>query len=338
MKILVTGATSGLGRNAVEWLLAAGHQVHATGRDRAVGALLQQTGAAFTALDLASATVADCAALVEGADAVWHCAAKSSPWGRREDFWQANVVATERLTAAAGQQGVARFIHISTPAIYFDYSPHYDIAETFRARRFASHYAASKFAAEQVVVQRVAQYAATTFVMLRPRALFGAHDRVIVPRLLAQLRRDNGVLRLPNGGTALLDLTFVLNVVQAMWLATELPALNSGAVYNITNQQPVTLAQVLHQLLNQQLGLACEIRSLPASLLYGVAALMEGVALLTRREPLLTRYSVGAVSTDMTLSQRRTIDELGYRPHYSMEEAIALTGAWWRQQGVGKLG
>ncbi|WP_455815284.1 NAD-dependent epimerase/dehydratase family protein [Pseudomonas graminis] len=338
MKVLVTGATSGLGRNAVEWLLAAGHQVRATGRDAAAGAILQQAGAQFTALDLAGASAADCAYLVGEAEVVWHCAAKSSPWGPRDDFWQANVTATERLTTAAGQQGVRRFIHISTPSIYFDYSSHHNIDETFRARRFANHYAASKYAAEQVVLQRVVQYPATTFVMLRPRALFGPHDRVIVPRLLAQIQRDNGVLRLPNGGKTLLDLTFVLNVVQAMWLASDVPDLASGAVYNITNQQPVTLADVLRPLLNQQLGLNCEIRSLPASLLYGVAALMEGAALLTRREPLLTRYSVGAVSLDMTLSQQRAIDELGYRPHYSMDEAIALTGAWWRQQGVGSRG
>lgn len=338
MKVLVTGATSGLGRNAVEWLLAAGHTVYATGRDRSVGEQLRQAGAVFTALDLSVATEAECAALIGDAETVWHCAAKSSPWGRREAFWQANVTATERLTAAAGQRGVKRFIHISTPSLYFDYSPQLQIEEHFRARRFANHYAASKYAAEQVVLQRVANYPATTFVMLRPRAIFGAHDRVIVPRLLAQLRRDNGILRLPRGGQALLDLTFVLNVVQAMWLASDVPGLASGAVYNITNQQPVTLAEALYPLLNQQLGLACEIRSLPAGLLYGVATLMEGVALLTRREPLLTRYSVGAVSVDMTLSQRRAIDELGYRPHYSMDEAIALTGAWWRQQGVGTRG
>lgn len=334
MKILVTGATSGLGRNAVEWLLTAGHQVLASGRDPVVGEQLTQAGACFTACDLADASVSDCEALIADADVVWHCAAKSSPWGSRDAFWQANVSATQNLTTAAGRLGVQRFIHISTPSIYFDFSSHYDVDESFRARRFANHYAASKYAAEQWVLQQVVRYPATTFIMLRPRAIFGAYDRVIVPRLLAQLRRDNGVLRLPNGGRAVLDLTFVLNVVQAMLLASQVPNLASGAVYNITNQQPVMLSDVLYQLLNQELGLSCRIRSLPDGLLYGVAALMEGAALLTRREPQLTRYSVGALSRDMTLSQQRAIEQLGYRPQYTMAQGIALTGAWWRQQGV----
>lgn len=60
MKVLVTGATSGLGRNAAEWLLAAGHQVHATGRDIAAGRQLAALGARFTALDLTVAGDEQC--------------------------------------------------------------------------------------------------------------------------------------------------------------------------------------------------------------------------------------------------------------------------------------
>ncbi len=37
MKVLVTGATSGLGRNAAQWLLEAGHEVYAIGRDQLAG-------------------------------------------------------------------------------------------------------------------------------------------------------------------------------------------------------------------------------------------------------------------------------------------------------------
>lgn len=42
MKVLVTGATSGLGRNAVEFLCQKGISVRATGRNEAMGKLLEK--------------------------------------------------------------------------------------------------------------------------------------------------------------------------------------------------------------------------------------------------------------------------------------------------------
>lgn len=44
MKVLVTGATSGLGRNAVEYLRNKGISVRATGRNEAMGKLLSKNG------------------------------------------------------------------------------------------------------------------------------------------------------------------------------------------------------------------------------------------------------------------------------------------------------
>ncbi len=76
MRVLVTGATSGLGRNAAQWLLEAGHQVRATGRDERAGATLRRLGAEFCALDLAQATPQQCRELVTDCEWVWHCAAK----------------------------------------------------------------------------------------------------------------------------------------------------------------------------------------------------------------------------------------------------------------------
>ncbi|VDR28707.1 short chain dehydrogenase [Raoultella terrigena] len=52
MKVLVTGATSGLGRNAVEYLRNKGISVRATGRNEAMGKLLSKMGAEFVPADL----------------------------------------------------------------------------------------------------------------------------------------------------------------------------------------------------------------------------------------------------------------------------------------------
>ncbi|MBA1686855.1 NAD(P)-dependent oxidoreductase, partial [Escherichia coli] len=121
----------------------------------------------------------------------------------------------------------------------------YDLPETYLARAFSSHYASSKYAAEQVIAGAVSRYSATRFILLRPRGLFGPHDQVIVPRLMQQLQQGGGCLRLPRGGDALLDLTFVQNVVYAMRLATNVEGLRSGSIYNISNHQPQQLSVML---------------------------------------------------------------------------------------------
>ncbi|ELV2782748.1 NAD(P)-dependent oxidoreductase [Enterobacter cloacae] len=333
MKILVTGATSGLGRNATRYLLERGHSVVACGRNRIEGENLKNEGADFIPLDLSLASLDECTYLVEECDAVWHCAAKSSPWGERASFWQANVKATRTLALAAGRAGTPRFIHISTPAVYFDFQHHYDLAETYRASAFSSHYASSKYEAECVITDAAASFGSTTFIILRPRGLYGPHDNVIIPRILRQLHQDGGVLRLPRAGNALLDLTYVENVVFAMDLATRSNTLHSASIYNVTNHQPQRLANMLDALLRQQLGLRYKIRTVPWPVLSMVARGMELTGRWINKEPPVTRYSAGTVCFDMTLSTKKAVEELGYTPRFSMEEGIALTGEWLRMYG-----
>lgn len=334
MKVLVTGATSGLGRNAVEWLLKEGHDVNATGRNKAEGIQLTALGAKFMALDLITATDSEYQQIFSDCDVVWHCAALSSPWGKYEWFYQANVVVTSRLAHLAGQLGIKRFIHISTPSIYFDFKSHHNITEDYLAKPFANHYASTKYEAEKHIQECVKRYPDTTYLILRPRGIFGPHDRVIIPRILDLLKRTKGTLYLPSGGQALLDLTFVLNVVYALYLASINQNIRSGDTYNITNQQPCQLNELINSLLKVRLDLDYTIRSLPYPLLYGVATLLEGIASLTRKEPTLTRYSVGALYFDMTLSQSDAIELLGYKPKYDLNEGMDITADWLQQSGM----
>jgi len=332
MKVLVTGATSGLGRNAAEALLAQGAEVRASGRDPAQGRALQALGAMFSPADLVHLSPAEATRLVRGVDAVWHCAALSSPWGRAADFEAINAQATRVLAAAAVACGVPRFVHISTPSIYFDYRHHTCIAETYRARCFANAYAASKARAEAHIVQLAGQYPRTVFAILRPRALFGPHDRVILPRLLSLLHARHGVLPLPGGGRTVMDFTYVGNAVHAMQLATTAP-IASGEAFNITNQKPCSLAELLDELLSKHWGLDWHIRALPYPLLAGMARLLETWGRLRDHEPPFTRYSMGSLHYGMTLDNRKAQERLGYFPPVDMAQAIRITADWHREHG-----
>lgn len=330
MSTLVTGATSGLGRNAVDGLLAAGQPLRATGRNTAVGAALTRQGVPFVAADLATLDAPQACALLDGVETVWHCAALSSPWGRLADFTAANVEATARLARFAVAHGVRRFVHVSTPSLYFDFRHRFDVTEEQVAARPCNHYVRTKWAAEQVIRQMAKDHPRTGFVILRPKALFGPHDRVLLPRILQMIDARGGTLPMPRGGQARLDLTYAPNVVHAMQLASQVDGLAPARAFNITNHEPMQLHAVLGRLLRDELKRDFRIRALPHALLDGVARGLEALSALTQREPALTRYSVGALHYDMTLSNERARRELGYAPLYDMAEGIRRTADWLR--------
>lgn len=327
MTILVTGATSGLGRNAAAFLAQRGVSVRATGRNRTAGDALSALGAEFIAADLISATDCELAHLLRDVDTVWHCAALSSPWGGWPDFHAANVVVTSRLARAAAAKAMRRFIHISTPSLYFDFSHRLDLDETFRPASFVNHYASTKAQAEDVIREIAVSHPQTTFVLLRPRGIFGPHDRVVLPRIFRLLRERGGRLPLPRAGKAKIDLTYVGNVVHAMHLATTCAHVQSGDAFNITNNEPTCLRDVLDALLTR-LDIAYQIKSVPYPVLDLAARAMQRWASVCGREPLLTRYSVGALNYDMTLSTRRAQQVLGYLPLWSLEQGIEETANW----------
>lgn len=344
LRIVVTGATGGLGRTACEMLLqrawrgVSGYDndwlcqpvdVVATGRRVQNLGDLQSRGLQVVPLDLACARMPQLRALVRGADAVWHCAALSSPWGAEQQFFNANVLATLRLLEAVRVEQVARFVHVSTPALYFDFSPRLDVREDAALPgQFVNAYARTKHMAERAV-QGAAQRSAgaLTAAILRPRALFGENDQVLLPRLLRVAQLGGGRLRLPRGGATMLDLTYLDNVVDALWLATFAELAQPASVFNITNEAPVPLRDALGTLCQH---LPCEqrfdIRAVPYSVASAWASAQEWVARFTNKEPALTRYSVGALAYDMTLNVDKARAQLGWNARVPLEQALARTG------------
>ncbi len=329
MRALVTGSTGCLGRNLVSRLLDEGYDVTATGRNAVIGERLSKSGARFRQADLRDEkTIRE---LCHHRDIVFHCGGLSSPWGRWEDFEATNVCGTENVAKGSLAAGVARLVHVSSPAIYFEYKDRREIREDSRLPdRPVNHYAKSKKMAEEVA--DTVGHMGLSVVTLRPRGIFGPYDTALFPRLMRVAER--GWVPLFNAGKATVDLTYVNNVVDAMLAAGSASDEVSGKKFNVTNGQPVTVGSFLGDVF-EAFGLAVGFRSIPYGVGMAAAMAFEKIALLRGggREPLITRYAVGLLSKDQTLDISAARKHLGYDPSTSIRSGLGAFAEWSKRHG-----
>jgi nucleoside-diphosphate-sugar epimerase len=311
VRIVVTGATGGIGRTLVPLLASQGLEVMASGRNGETGRTLAGPNVRFEPLELVGG---DIAPLVAGARIVVHLAARSSPWGPKASFHADNVVATARLVEAAAQAGVARFVHASTPAIFSERRHRLDLRSgAGPAARPANSYALTKLEAERIVMSE--RRMAT--VVLRPSAVLGPDDRAILPRLMRVLSR--GVLPVGNGGEALFHPTDVRDCAQA-FAAAALGSFSGAA--NVAGREPIEIVEMARALA-ERLGTSLRILRVPEPALHSLAAAAELAGKATGREPPLTRYSVASLSWSRSFDLRETEASLGWRPAFGPMDALA---------------
>lgn len=318
-RILITGATGGLGQALVREALARGHDVRATGRSRCAEAALMSRGADFVMSDL-NDPAADLRSLMEGCDSVIHAAALSASWGPAEMFDTSNVIMTNRLMDAAAQNGVTRLIFVSSPSIFARFADQIAIGEhELPALRPLNHYARTKLVAERNVLARRSDGLACC--VIRPRALVGSGDRVILPRLIALARRKR--MPLPRGGTALIELT---DLRDAAWAICEAEARASdlaGRAINISGGQPVSVRDVALQL-TAALGETPRLLALPIGVAKLLAGMLETFARLSAsaKEPMLTRYTLATLGWSQTFDPDPARCLLDYVPRHDALETL----------------
>ena len=326
-RALVTGATGGLGRALATALLAQGYRVRATGRNLSAGEALAASGVAFAAADLTDPSAAR--DLINDIDVVFHAAALSSPWGSRAAFQAVNVDATRHLVAAAQAAGCDAFIFVSSPSIYAEPRDRLGLTENSPvARRFANAYATTKYAAEQLVL--AADRPGFTTVAVRPRALVGPDDRVLLPRLARVARR--GKFPLFHEGRALIELTDVRDAAEALVTVDARRETIGGQVFNISGGAPTTVVDMLKQVFSA-LGLSPRLVDLPYPLAAAVCKLAEvGCAGLPGRpEPPVTAYSLSTLAFSQTFDLSLAAERLGWSPTRSPQQAIERAAGAWRR-------
>lgn len=325
MVCIVSGATGCLGLNLTQRLIKEGHEVIALGRNEILGTIVSKMGAHFIAVDLHDKN--QLKKITPKAQTIFHCAALSSPWGRYKDFYAANVLGTQHMIEATPE--ATRFIHVSSPSIYFNFTEQHNIKEDAALpKKPANFYVKTKLLAEHLI-DKAHREKNLNVITLRPRAIFGPFDRAILPRLLQS--EHHGILPIIGKGTNLIDITYVENVVDSLLLAAKASTQFCGKKYNITNDEPQPLISIITDLF-AALQKPLKPKFVPYHVAKAYAACLEKIYRLPfmHKEPRLTQYSAAVLSLGQTLNIDAAKNELGYHPQISIAQGIERFAQWYQ--------
>jgi predicted dehydrogenase/nucleoside-diphosphate-sugar epimerase len=235
-RVLLTGATGFIGSRLAEILqLREGLEVRALVHSPGKAARLARLPVDMVIGDLGSE--ADVARLVDGCDAVVHCAIGTS-WGNRREIFDITVGGTRRLAAAALAKGLKRFVHISTFAVH-DLTKGGTLDETTPiAPPRGSDYGESKAEAERVIARAVAN--GLSAVVIRPGCVYGPFSQIFTTRPIQYLAQGRLALVGPAWETPS-STVYVDNIAEAIVRALAAPDdLVKGEAFTISDGDDMT--------------------------------------------------------------------------------------------------
>ena len=322
MKILITGATGFAGGYLLRYLsnIYGIENVHGTGRSLSKARILSDEGFIIKVGDLVDSEFVN--SQLTSYDLIIHCAAKSSVWGSYDTFYKANVVATKNLLEVIHNK--QQLIYISTANIYFNFQNRKSICEDDPLpNTFNNYYAATKYEAEQIVL---ANYKEAIVTVLRPRAILGAGDTVVFPRLLRA--HKEGRLRIIGKADNEIDFTSIKNLCRAVELCIEKKEIAHRQIYNVTNGDTINLWDEIKSVMSK-VGLSTELKSVPYFLAYFIAKLHELKTSENSHEPAMTCYGVGVLNYSISLNIDKITNELGYKPVESSMQTLMDFVSWY---------
>ncbi len=325
-RVLVTGATGFLGGQLVQHLNRKNCEVIATGRNAERCQNLRSQGHSVFQWDIVAPLAKVPQNLPNSIDVVVHCAALSSPFGRRTSFQNINVDGTRNVLDLAEKLGAQHFVLISSPSVYFALKDQLNVREDMNLPPPFNDYAATKATAEKLVCRR----SSVRSVILRPRGIYGAGDTTLLPRLIRAARaRPLPIFR---NGKASIDLTHVDDVVGAVEHAIQARDVPSGDVFNISSGQVLPISEIVHKVC-ERTKLAVRWRHLPLKPALVAAGVMEQTAKAfpVLGEPIATRYGLALFAFAQSLDITKAYESLGWTPKITFDQGLDLT---FREEGI----
>jgi nucleoside-diphosphate-sugar epimerase len=312
--VLVSGANGFVGRALVTALALQGHSATRLVR-RARGGSPGAQEWVHDGVDFAGAAEAwppelrpECAVHLAARVHVMHDSAADP----EAAFRAANVEGTLRLAKACWQNGVRRFVFVSSIKAVAESDNGHPLREDDPAH-IEDAYGRSKREAEEAL-SRYGQQTGMEVVIVRPPLVYGQDVRANFLRLMDAIW--NGI-PLPLGAAhSRRSLIYVGNLADALVrCATDARA--AGQCFHVTDGNDPTVTELV-EAIGRHLQKPARLFPIPASLL-------RVAGRLTRRSAQVERL-IGSLQVDTT----RIRHVLGWTPPFSIDDGLAATASWYR--------
>ncbi|KAJ4708929.1 Reticulon-like protein [Melia azedarach] len=272
---------------------------------------------------------------LEGAEVVYHMAAPNSSINNYKLHHSVNVEGTKNVIDACLELKVKRLIYTSSPSVVFD-----GVHAIFNAdeslpypAKHIDFYSTTKAEGEALVIKSNGTNGLLTC-CIRPSAIFGPGDKLLVPSLVAAARAGKSKFIIGDGNN-IYDFTYVENVAHAhicaeRALASEATVAEkaAGQAYFITNMEPIKFWEFMSQIL-EGLGYQRPRIKIPAFVMMPIAHIVELTYRLLgpygMKVPQLTPSRVRLLSGNRSFDCSKAKDRLGYTPVVSLQEGIKKT-------------
>ena len=313
MLYLITGGAGFLGINLVRFLLARGHAV----RSLDIAPFDYPERGAVQAIQGDIRDPATVEPAMAGVDLVVHCAA-ALPLYAPEEISSTDVDGTRLLLESAQAHQVARFIHISSTAVY-GIPDHHPIHEDDRLQGVGP-YGEAKIRGEEVCLAFRAKGMCVP--ILRPKSFVGP-ERLGVFELLYDWAYDGRNFPVLGSGNNRYQLLDVEDLCRAIYLCATADRGLVNDTFNVGAQKFGTIRQDFQAVLDHA-GHGGRIIGLPAPPVIWALRLLEW----TRLSPLY-KWVYETAAKDSFVSIERIESRLGFVPAYSNREALIRNYEWY---------
>lgn len=310
---LITGGAGFLGINLIRHLLSSGHAVRSY--DIAPFAYPEASQIEVLHGDIRDVSLHDGA--FAGVDVVVHCAA-ALPLADPSEIRSTNIEGTRLMLEGALARGIARFIHISSTAVY-GIPDHHPLLET-DPMQGVGPYGESKVFAEEVCAEY--RDKGQILPILRPKSFVGP-ERLGAFELLfdfAYTGHNFPVLGAGNNRYQLLD---VADLCDAIVLVAQAEPEIANDTYNIGAASFGTMRESFQSVLDRA-GHGKRVIGLPAAPAIWALRALEAVHLSP-----LYKWIYETAAKDSFVGIGKAERKLGFAPRYSNVEALIRNYEWY---------